>query len=149
MSDQARRKFWQDLSRICNMDPEELLNRRDRIVEVIQKRVRHIRSRLIDADFPIVEQRMYHPVISDLDEHQALELRSQLDDSPWVIIRPSIQRVYRHPDLLCHIIGRTYRIPGSVPKTFEVIDEDYLPGELQGLTGLERSFDPCLRGKRG
>ncbi len=146
---QKRLQFWKKLSEICGVDLNELLDRRDKIVEIVQKRIRHIRKLTPQADYPILEQRMYHPVIWDIDEQRALELRSKLEDNPFVTVRPAIKRVYRYPLLLSHIIGRTVRIPGSVPKTFDIRDEEYLPGELQGLTGIEKACDSILRGRRG
>ncbi len=149
MIQQERQKFWQNLSRVCDVSLTELLDRRDRIVEIIQRRIAYIRRKMPEADYPIIEQRMYHPVVWDIDEQKAIELRNKLEDDNRVMIRPAIKRVYRYPELLCHIIGRTVRIPGSVPKTFEILDKEYLPGELQGLSGIEKSCDEILRGRRG
>ncbi len=146
---QRRIEFWKKLSKVCDVPLNELLDRRDKIVEIIQKRVAFIRSHTPEADYPIVEQRMYHSVVWDIDESKAIELRNEVEDNPYVIIRPAIKRVYRYPKLLSHIIGRTVRIPGSVPKTFEILEDKYLPGELQGLSGIEKACDKRLRGIRG
>ena len=146
---QQRTKFWKDLSRFTGISLAKLLDRRDKIVETIQRRVRHIRSKLRDVDYPLLEQRMYHPIVSELSEDESIALRDKLAGSQWAIVRPSVKRVYRYPDLLCHIIGRTVRFPGSVPKSFDIIEDDALPGELQGLTGLEKRYDSVLRGHRG
>lgn len=146
---QQRAKFWEDLSRFTDIELSELLDRRDRIVEMIHRRVSHIRSKLSDVDYPLVEQRMYHTIVPGLSENESLSLRDKLSRSQWAIVRPSVKRVYRYPSLLSHIIGRTVLFPGSVPKSFDIIDEESLPGELQGLTGLEKRYDSLLRGHRG
>jgi penicillin-binding protein 2 len=101
------------------------------------------------VDYPILEQRMYYPLIPDLDETEALDIRAKLGNLAWAQVRPSNRRLYRRGDTLCHLLGRTVRIPGSLSKTYRVLDEDYLPGEVEGLNGLESICDDTLRGKRG
>jgi penicillin-binding protein 2 len=100
-------------------------------------------------DYPVLEQRMYYTVVGDLDEKEAVDLRGKLGNSTWAIVRPGSRRNYLRHETLCHLLGRTIRTPGSQSKTFRILDDDYLPGELQGLEGLEYSCDDILRGNRG
>ncbi len=176
--------FWKTLSRQSGLELDDLLNRRDRTVEIIRRRIQSVRSLRIlsqitempvgdllkrpdlanllkqhadaihmrqdNLEYQVLDlQRMYYPVIADLENEEAVDLRGRLGNLPWVQVRPSTRRRYLRRDTLCHLLGRTYRVPGSMPKTFEIIDDDYLPGELQGREGLERAYDPLLRGTRG
>jgi penicillin-binding protein 2 len=142
-------QFWRDLSVITGKSLSELWQTRDRTVAVIEPRVEHVQTRQQGADYPILEQRMYYPVIPDLAEHEALDLRARLGDSRWAQVRPSTRRLYRRGDTLCHLLGRTVRVPGSMSKTFKILDEESLPGEREGLNGLESICDETLRGNRG
>jgi len=144
-------EFWTMLSKSTSTPKEELLGRRDLIVQSIKGLIDRVHAQQEDyVDYPILEQRMHYPLIPDLDEKQALELRGKLADNPWAVVRPSVRRVFRQKDILCHILGRTERIPGSISKTYQQTEEDhYLPGELRGKEGLELFYDKRLRGRRG
>jgi len=143
--------FWTMLSQNTPISREELFSRRDRVVQAIQNRIAYVHQHREDfIDDYIEEQRWYYPLVSNLDEKQALELRGKLADTPWAVVRPSVKRVFREGDVLCHILGRTSKIPGSFDKFYRKNDdEDDLPGELRGREGLERTFDKRLRGTRG
>ncbi len=146
---QRRKQFWDKLSKICGVEREKLNDRVDRIVSIVERRVGFVRKRLEGADYPLVEERLYYPVVGDIGEERALELRSRLEGVSGVMVRSAMKRVYKYPGLLPHILGRTIRIPGSVSKSFQIKDAEYLPGEFQGISGLERVYDKVLRGKRG
>jgi penicillin-binding protein 2 len=142
--------FWAMLARNTGIAAEDLLDRRDRIVQSIQQRIVRIRQRQEEeVSYLIREQRLYYPVITDLTETQALDLRGKIAGTGWAVVRPSVRRVYRRKDALCHLMGYTTRIPGSPEETRTKVNDDYLPGELQGRRGLERVYDPELRGSRG
>jgi cell division protein FtsI/penicillin-binding protein 2 len=154
-------QFWKTLSQNANLAPNELFDRRDRIVQAIQNRLQVIRKMQQEKDLyandPVSDQRMFYPIVTDLNETEALNIRGKLPANSWAVVRPSIRRVYRQKETFCHILGRTERIPGSPAKTFakpkrEILiqsDKDCLPGEMRGTSGLEMAYDDLLRGRRG
>lgn len=151
--DRRLEAFWDTIVEVTGVDVDRIQSRRDRIVRLIRRRIDHlckVKGDLDELEYPLAEQRIYHPILMALDEDTALNLRMELADQPWAQVRPGTQRVYRRGRTLCHILGRTYRMPGAVPKTFEPMDdEDYLPGEIRGRSFLEKQFDDRLKGKRG
>lgn len=143
-------EFWQTLSRDTDVPVEELLDRRDRIVQSIRRRIDRIRARQEDeVDYLIGEQRMHYPMVTDLDEKTALALRAKTAGTDWAVVRPSVRRVFRRKDTLCHLLGNARPIPGSREEVWRKEDKDYLPGELQGKWGAELIYDKALRGSRG
>jgi cell division protein FtsI/penicillin-binding protein 2 len=142
-------QFWQNLGILTECPLAQLQATRERTTQVIRSWVENVHKDRETIAYPILEQRMYYPVVSDLDEDQAIDLRAQLGNSSWVIVRPSSRRLYRRGDTLCHLLGRTTRTPGSLPKTTKIIEKDYLPGELEGLSGLEAVCEEHLKGYRG
>jgi cell division protein FtsI/penicillin-binding protein 2 len=142
-------EFWRNLAEITGKPLRELWNIRDNTVNIIRPRVEHVHAIQEGVNYPILEQRMYYPLIPDMDETEAIDLRERLGHLTWAQVRPSTRRLYRRGDTLCHLLGRTVRIPGSLSKTFRILDADYLPGEVEGQNGLELICDRMLRGKRG
>jgi penicillin-binding protein 2 len=142
-------QFWENLSVLTDTPLSELQATRERTTQIIRSWINNVHKDRETADYPILEQRMYYPVVSDFDEDEAITLREQLGNSSWAIVRPSTRRLYRRGDTLCHLLGRTTRTPGTQPKTFKIIDKDYLPGELEGISGMEAVCDETLKGHRG
>lgn len=147
---QRRRQFWEKISRVCNIPEDELTDIIKKTTELVSKRTSRTRKLLGEnADYPLLEERMYYPILTDIDEERALELRLQLEKMEYITVRPSTKRVYRYPNILAHIIGKAIQIPGSLSKSFTITDEEYLPGEFRGVNGLEQAYDKVLKGKRG
>lgn len=97
-------QFWKTLSQNTNLASDELFDRRDRIVQAIQNRLQAIhktqRENDLYADDPVLDQRMYYPLITDLDETEALNIRGKLPANSWAVVRPSLRRVYRKTNLM-------------------------------------------------
>jgi penicillin-binding protein 2 len=142
-------QFWENLGILTETPLDQLQATRARTTKIIHSWIDNVHKDRDSIAYPILEQRMYYPVVSNLDENEAVELRAQLGNSTWAIVRPSTRRLYRRGDTLCHLLGRTSRIPGSMPKTTKIVEKEYLPGELEGISGLEAVCDETLKGRRG
>jgi len=165
--DRRIQQFWDKISQITKTDPHKIQAERERIVRIVRRKIRAVQKKLAhqsnslpndSLSYPILEQRIHHPILTGLEEAQKVELTlaltdppwADLADEPWATVRPGTKRIYRPRSRpLCHILGRTYRSPGAPPKTFEMLDDEHLPGELRGKSQLERAFDDVLKGQRG
>jgi len=150
--------LWQEISKVTHIPLDELAARRDGIVKIVQQIVTSVEQRQREKgnlgeedklDYPILEQRMFYPIVTDLDEPAKVELQLGPASHRWTRIRPGCSRAFRRGHTLCHILGRTTRIPGSVAKTRDIRDYDYIPGEMQGRSGLEEAYERILKGKHG
>lgn len=163
-------EFWDRLSRITDQQPEQLGSRRGRIVKSVRRIVRGTerhQRRLghLGADdhlaYEILEQRMYYPVVVDIDDAQAVRLRLALADQRWVRVDPSSSRMFKSGKTLCHILGRTRRIPGTLVDRYSYPDPkddddrdpnediEYMPGQMEGFSGLELAYNKELTGTGG
>jgi len=159
------RTFWDQIAQISELSPDEIQARRSRIVQLVQRIRDEVQRRHGELEYPILEQRMFHPILTDLDEAAKLKIEFALDDDTWAQIVPSTRRVFfpgetdeRNRQTLCHILGQARREPGAMPKVYakldDILDEarlddDYLPGELRGVSGLEQAYEDSLKGQRG
>jgi len=67
-------------------------------------------------------------------------------DLPGVYVDVTPVRIYLDGEILAPIIGYT----GEVSKEeLEKSEEDYLSGDITGKHGIEKVFDPYIRGRRG
>jgi penicillin-binding protein 2 len=99
------------------------------------------------------EQNQAHAVVSGL-----LDPPPRGDDV-GVVIRPSTQRWYPLGVQACHIIGLTGEVSKKEQEALNVADpdadwvehlrRDYRGGDCIGKSGVEKLYEPVLRGRRG
>jgi penicillin-binding protein 2 len=82
----------------------------------------------------------------DVSDEQMAALATNMD-LPGVSIRAEARRRYPHGPLFAHAIG--YLNETTAEELRKRKQEGYRPGELIGRTGLERRYEPYLRGRRG
>ncbi len=82
----------------------------------------------------------------DVSAEQMAALATSMD-LPGVSIRAEARRRYPHGPLFAHAIGYLNELNADEVRKRK--QEGYRPGELIGRTGLERRFEPYLRGRRG
>lgn len=142
---------WETLAGLSGRPVEELLD----VGEQVRRRVRRIREqreRMLGVVEPIREERSFHTVVGGVSDELALRARMELEEFPWVAIQPGTRRVVHDADALVHVLGRL----GAVSR--ERLEEDPLawdelrrlvPGDLCGISGVERAAELDLRGTRG
>lgn len=151
--------FYDRLARLSGESPDDLLLRRDQIVNSVEHLRKYIwkhrpqDDRKPEEDFRIREQDLYHPLMRDVSPEARAQIEIALRDLPFVRIEPSVRRVWHDgAQPLCHILGRI----GQVSP--ERIDEDpladdplahYRAGDLVGVSGAELLAESTLRGVRG
>lgn len=147
--DRRLARFWSDLAELIAVPPGELEARCRNTIEIVSRIRKAVEARHGPADYPLAEERLLHPIATDLTEADAVRLRMALVDQPWAVVLPSRSRVYCRGQTLCHLLGRSRALPGSARKTSEKQDHDYLPGEVRGISGLELACETQLKGHRG
>lgn len=142
---------WQTLSRLTGRPVSEFVE----IGEQFASRVARIRAVVAERsgeERPVAEENAFHPVVEGIDDELALQARLELERYPWIAVVPGTRRSVVHAESLVHLLGRT----GSAPR--ERIDADPLyddplrrlvPGDLCGISGIERAAELVLRGARG
>jgi penicillin-binding protein 2 len=109
---------------------------------------------------PIVisEELDYHPVVDDVPLAVRAEIEAHPRWFPGVRVGVTSRRVYYDSGLAPHVIGA--RFPVSADELAHRVSQletsvgmgdplDYRPGDRIGRTGVEASYDSCLRGLRG
>lgn len=151
--------FYDRLARLSGVPVDDLLLRRDQIVDSVENLRQYIwdhrpaRDRKEIDEFRIREQNLNHALMRDLSAEARANIEMALRDLPFVRIEPSVRRVW-HDDArpLCHILGRIGQVSS------QRIDEDplrddslahYRAGDLAGVSGAELLAEESLRGVRG
>ena len=145
-------EMWRRLMSLTNLTWPEMVERAERIrwrVERV-KEVVQSRSRTINA---IAEENAYHPILSEVDEDQALTIRVEMETAyPWLRVVPSSRRVAHDADALVHVLGN---VGSASPERIEqdpLADEELRglqSGDRCGISGVERLAELTLRGQRG
>lgn len=142
---------WERLAALTGRPLEELLD----VGELVRRRVERIRERrerVLGVVEPVREEQSFHTVVGGVDDGLALRARMELEQYPWVAIQPGTRRVAHDADHLVHVLGRL----GAASR--ERLEEDPLaydelrrlvPGDLCGISGVERAAELNLRGTRG
>lgn len=100
----------------------------------------------------IAEQEADHIVLEGLDAEVAWEIETHPERYPGTRIVLRSRRVYPQQDLAAHLIGsRTPLQPDELSEHQASLTsaDGLLPGDTIGRSGLERSYDAQLRGRRG
>ncbi|MGB2821269.1 MAG: penicillin-binding transpeptidase domain-containing protein [Phycisphaerae bacterium] len=159
-------ELYQGLSEFTWATAREHAERRgvdlDRAVERIIKRVQTVR-RIVNlksaAEITVRDEEQYHPVVTGLEEQEALKLKTQVERMIGAEVRSSHRRWYPYGHDACHVIGMTGEVwPEEVEKLNLKAGEadwltrmraNYLPGDTIGRAGLEKTCERLLRGRRG
>jgi penicillin-binding protein 2 len=92
----------------------------------------------------------FYPLIELPDEKALLEAQLELVHMEGLSIRPEPKRSYPYGTTACQLLG--WVGPGQ-ERELELFEDDeyqrYLEGEVLGKEGIEKAFEPLLRGRRG
>lgn len=153
-------RMWLTLERVSGIPLMELRRRRDGICRSVENLRLHIweaRKRQ-GFDEPVAklrlrEEEQFHPILYDVPPAVRTRIEIDLSNLPLVRIEPSVRRVWQpEAQSLCHVLGRLGQVSS------EQIENDpwgqdrlagYRPGDLVGVSGVERLGEAMLRGKRG
>ncbi len=100
----------------------------------------------------ISEQEADHVIWQGLDEETASEIETHPERFPGARVVQRARRIYPARDLAAHLVGsRTPLQPDELAARQEhsADAEDWQRGDTIGRSGLERSYDAHLRGRRG
>ena len=75
-------------------------------------------------------------------------LKENITDLPGTIVQPEAVRHYPHGSLAAHLLGYTGEITQEALETAPT-DLEYRLGDVVGQLGVERSYEPLLRGQWG
>lgn len=96
------------------------------------------------------EMRHYYPLIELPTDEALLNAQIELVQMRGLTIRPEARRSYPYETAACQLLG--WVAPGQ-EEEIQLFEDDeyqrYLEGEVLGKEGLEKAFEPILRGRRG
>lgn len=107
-----------------------------------------------ESPLVLQEELDYHDVLGGIDLTTKARIESQSWIFPGVAIASTARRVYPNGSFAPHVVGLRAAISEDELKArkreFPAGDPlDYQPGDRIGKTGVEKSYDPQLRGLRG
>jgi cell division protein FtsI/penicillin-binding protein 2 len=147
--------MWRRLSELSSVPISELRLRADAIVDRVA-RVRASRARRSGRDEPVREEidtrYAMHPLVEDVDNDVALNVRLELEKFPWLQVVPGARRAALDADAAVHVLGRI-----GAASLDRIDEDDFVDDELRGLrpddrcgiSGAERVAEYALRGRRG
>ncbi|MCB9857804.1 MAG: hypothetical protein H6818_19135 [Phycisphaerales bacterium] len=151
--------FYDRLSRLSGTPVDDLLLRRDQIVESVQSLREYIWNHRREderkelKDFRIKEQNLHHALMRDVTADARAKIEMALRDLPFVRIEPSVRRVWHdRAQPLCHILGRIGQVSSERIENDPRGDDSlahYRAGDMAGTSGAELLAEETLRGTRG
>ena len=103
---------------------------------------------IVQVDLREMEE--FYPLIELPDEQALLNAQLELIHFEGLSLRPEAQRAYPYATAACQILG--WVAPGRAEE-MQLFEDDeyrrYLEGEVLGKDGLEKAYEPVLRGRRG
>ena len=150
--------MWDRLAHFSGLDRAELTARSQRIRrrvtairDAVEKRLRYTTR--------IREERMFHTILSGLDDQDQIAARSNFGDYPWVSVDNASQRVYAGDPSFAHILGRMGPVTAAQLKRRRENKRDataetdelrrYRATDRLGISGVEHEAEYLLRGRRG
>ncbi|MDX2022072.1 MAG: penicillin-binding protein 2 [Deltaproteobacteria bacterium] len=85
-------------------------------------------------------------VATDVSRETMAQLETSMD-SRGVTVRTEARRFYPNGPLAANTLGYLNEVSAEELRTLK--DEGYRPGDLAGRTGLEKQWEPYLRGRKG
>lgn len=96
------------------------------------------------------EMRDFYPLIELSSDESLLNAQIELVQMQGLTIRPEARRSYPYGTAACQFLG--WVAPGQEHE-MQLFEDDeylrYLEGEVLGKDGIEKAFEPILRGRRG
>ncbi len=91
-----------------------------------------------------------YPIAPNVDRQRAFVLMEELPQLPGVVVQIQPTRQYLEGSLFAHLIGYMGRLPAEeVERYLSLPGSDYTPNDLVGYSGLERTMEAELHGRRG
>ena len=85
-------------------------------------------------------------VATDVSRETMAQIETSME-SRGVTVRTEARRYYPNGTLASHTLGYLNEVSGDQLPTLK--DEGYVPGDLIGRTGIEKQWEPYLRGRKG
>ena len=155
------RDMWSCLAQAAGLPLAELAARRNDICQRVERLRRHTwqRRRELEPDFALsrvvlAEERTFHPVLRDVPSDVRTKIELQLSAWPFVRLTPSVRRrLSDDADVRRAFAQLTGSLAQATPAMLDSSPDDdlaaYRPGDLAGMSGLERLGERQLRGRRG
>ncbi len=143
---------WTRIAELTGVGVDQLLAR----AEAIRRRVERIREevfRRTGIHQPVAEERAVHPLVRALDDEAALRARLELEPRyPWISVVPGSKRTAHDADAAVHLLGRVGAATAERIRSDPLADDPrrrLRPGDVCGISGIERLAETTLRGVRG
>jgi len=158
-----REDTWQEaVSRLSGVSVEELNRRAAEITERVERIWRAVRQRSELPDLRIVEQEQFHAIVEDIPPEVAVRVRTMAAEFPDLKVTHRIRRAYFNGSLAPHVVGRCRtmwperlrqlmaegRVWTAAMPVSEIGDR-YCRDDRVGESGIERSYEDVLCGRRG
>jgi len=143
--------MWKTVAGLSGLGEAELARRAD----AIQRRVGTIRDQVTARkgyEVRILDETLAHPIVSELDDQQAVAARLALSGLPGAEVRASTRRRVLEDESLAHLLGRVGRVFAEDLERDPLADDPlarWLPSDTNGRSGAELLVDQRLRGRRG
>ena len=109
-------------------------------------------AELDSFDVHVSEERDVHIILPNIDYALRNELARRAGNYPGLLLREGVLRYYPYGSVACQTIGRTAKVTGEDLVKDPRQDEPrgkYAPTDEIGRDGMEKLFEPQLRGTRG
>jgi len=131
-----------------HMKPKDVEEIVDRLAKLVDLDDAH--KRRVIADIKNAPRRAPVAVVEDMSWEEFSRINVRAPELPGVTADMGEVRVYPFGGAFAHVIGYVAKVSGSdVPKVGPIDPILLNPGFRIGKQGVEKSFDPVLRGKAG
>ena len=129
--------MWQRLAELTGHPVSEFIERGERIRAQVE-RIRTAVQARTGIDQPVAEEFTLHPVLQDVDDEIALQVRLEMERYPWLRVVPGSRRVAHNADAIVHLLGRLGAVSPRRLERDPLRDDDLRklhPADRCGITG--------------
>jgi penicillin-binding protein 2 len=150
------------VSQLTQTPASKLIKRRDDIIRRVQRIWTNVKKHTGLENLRILEQERYHAVVEDIPPEIAAAVRTEQITCHGLKVTISSKRSYPAQIEIPHIIGRTSSITPeqwnrlvedgqtwTTDMPMSEIDRKYKMDDRIGVSGIEKTYESILRGRRG
>jgi len=140
-----QRDLQRRLAELCGVSSDEWNHRTRRIQNRVERIAESVKRRRPEVT-EVAEQRARHVVAGDIPSEAVERIRAGAEQYPGVEVVEQVRRVYPAGSLAAHLVGHLGRVGRG---ELEGPGAAYHHEDVVGRAGLERRYEPLLRGRRG
>ncbi len=142
---------WMAISEFSGTPFAELQRRAEEVRDSVS-RIKESVERRRGVATVVMEERLAHPIVRDLDQEQGVAASIRFAPYEWIEVQASHSRQYTGGEAVGHLLGQLGPVDAAARERDLNADDElasYRLTDLRGISGVEALGEQWLRGRRG